>query len=152
MGAWGMGPFDNDGALDSLDDLEDGFEGDPEGDLEVDLQGDFEGGRSTARRLAVAMREVLDEDGYVEGPEMSGAVAVACLVGARVIGAEPDGAAARWLENNPFEPSAELRNLARATIDRATRPDDNELYELWEDSGSLNEWLATLVPYRRALA
>ncbi|MGS2641013.1 DUF4259 domain-containing protein [Streptosporangium sp. LJ11] len=132
MGAWGMGPFDNDGALDSLADLE--------------------GDRSTARRLAVAMREVLDEDGYVEGPEMSGAVAVACLVGARVIGTEPDAVAARWLEHNPFEPSAELRDLARVTIDRATRPDDNELYELWQESGALDAWLAALVPYRQALA
>ncbi|MFF3444160.1 DUF4259 domain-containing protein [Streptosporangium sp. NPDC002721] len=132
MGAWGTGPFDNDGALDSL--------------------GELDGDRETARLLTLAIREILDEDGYLEAPEMSGAVAVACLIGARVIGTESDPAATRWLENNPFEPSAELRDLARATLDRATRPDDNELYELWEDSGSLDEWLATLAPYRRALA
>ena len=132
MGAWGMGPFDNDGALDQL--------------------GDLDGGEETANRLTTVMREILDEDDYVEGPEMSGAVAVACLVGARVIGAEPDAVAAQWLESNPFEPSTELRDLARATIDRATRPDDNELYELWEESGSLDTWLTTLTPYRQALA
>ncbi|MER5644311.1 DUF4259 domain-containing protein [Streptosporangium sp. NPDC002524] len=132
MGAWDIGPFGNDGALDQLDDIEDH--------------------EDTAARLALVMREILDEDDYVEGPEMSGAVAVACLVGARVIGAEPDAVAARWLESNPFEPSTELRDLARATIDRATRPDDNELYELWEDAGSLDGWLATLTPYRQALA
>ncbi|MFB9676029.1 DUF4259 domain-containing protein [Streptosporangium vulgare] len=134
MGAWGMGPFDNDGALDQLGDLD-----------EVEA-------KDMTDRLALAMREILDDAEYVEGPEMSGAVAVACLVGARVIGTEPDDAAARWLESNPFEPSTELRDLARATIDRATRPDDNELYELWEDSGSLDRWLASLAPYRQALA
>ncbi|WP_436758865.1 DUF4259 domain-containing protein [Streptosporangium sp. V21-05] len=134
MGAWGTGPFDNDGALDRLDDLED--------DKDTDLAG----------RLAVVMREILDQDDYVEGPEMSEAVAVACLVGARVIGTEPDVAAARWLEGNPFEASTELRDLARDTVDRAARPGDNELYELWDDSGSLDKWLATLVPYRQALA
>ncbi|MGJ6960663.1 DUF4259 domain-containing protein [Streptosporangium sp. G11] len=132
MGAWDMGPFDNDGALDHL--------------------GNLDGAKGMADLLATAMREILDDGEYVEGPEMSGAVAVACLVGARVIGAEPDAVAARWLEHNPFEPSAELRDLARATIDRATRPDDNELYELWEDSGSLDAWLTALTPYRRALA
>ncbi|MCC5574857.1 DUF4259 domain-containing protein [Microtetraspora sp. AC03309] len=132
MGAWDMGPFDNDGALDALGHL---------GDVE-----DLPGG------LASTMREILAEEDYVDAPELSAAVAVACLIGARLVGSEPDVNAARWLERHPFAVTAPLRDLAHATLDRAARPDDNELYDLWEESGALTEWLDRLAPYRQALA
>ncbi|WP_067176681.1 DUF4259 domain-containing protein [Microtetraspora niveoalba] len=132
MGAWDLGPFDNDGALDAL-----GHIGEA-----ADVPGE----------LVLAMREVLDEDGYVEAPELSGAVAAACLIGARLIGSEPDVVAAKWLDRHPFAVTDPLRDLALATLDRAARPGDNELYELWEDGGGVTEWLDRLAPYRRALA
>ncbi|GAA3135613.1 DUF4259 domain-containing protein [Streptosporangium carneum] len=132
MGAWDMGPFENDGALDLLDEL--GGTADPAG------------------ALAGAMREILAQGDYVESPEMSGVVAAACLVGARLIGSEPAAVAAEWLEANPFEVDAGLRGLAVSTLDRATRPGDNELYELWEDADGIQAWLDKLTPYRRALA
>ncbi len=131
MGAWGSGPFDNDGAL--------------------DLLGGLDGAADPAGALAGAMREILAETDYVESPEMSGAVAAACLVGARVIGAESDRVATRWLEANPFEADAGLRALAVSLLERAVRPDDNEVYELWDDAGGLRGWLDTLTPYREAL-
>ncbi|MEV7005385.1 DUF4259 domain-containing protein [Streptosporangium sp. NPDC051022] len=132
MGAWDLGPFENDGAL--------------------DLLGDLDGTADPAAALAGAMREILAQDDYVEGPEMSGAVAAACVVGARLVGAEPAPVAARWLDANPFEVDAELRGLAARTLERAARPDDNELYELWDEADGSRAWLETLTPYRRALA
>lgn len=132
MGAWGVGPFDNDGALDALGVL-DGIE-------------DLAGG------LASGMRELADADGYLEAPELSGAVALACLVAARSRGAEDDAVASGWLCRNLFAPTGALREAARATLERATRADGNELWELWEESGSLDEWLTSLAPYQRAVS
>ncbi|MEV4097128.1 DUF4259 domain-containing protein [Streptosporangium saharense] len=136
MGAWDLGPFDNDGAL--------------------DLLGHLDGRADLATALAGALREVLDQDGYVEGPDMAGGVALACLAVARLAGAETvaltDPVAVRWLETNPFEVDETLRGLATGVLDRAADPGDNELYDLWEDAGVLDKWLATLAPYRRALA
>ncbi|MFD0890105.1 DUF4259 domain-containing protein, partial [Streptosporangium algeriense] len=63
MGAWDLGPFDNDGAL--------------------DLLGHLDGAADPAADLAAALREILDQDDYVEGPDMAGAVAMACLAVAR---------------------------------------------------------------------
>ncbi|MEU1735451.1 DUF4259 domain-containing protein [Streptosporangium sp. NPDC020145] len=136
MGAWDLGPFDNDGALDLLAHLD--------------------GTADPAAALSEALREILDQDDYVEGPDMAGAVAMACLTIARLAGAESvaltDPVAVRWLEGNPFQVDAALRGLAADLLDRAARPGDNELYDLWQDADSLDEWLATLTPYRRALA
>ncbi|MFF3670682.1 DUF4259 domain-containing protein [Microtetraspora malaysiensis] len=132
MGAWDLGPFDNDGALDAL--------------------GHLDAGEDAPGGLAQVMREILDEDEYLDAPELSGAVAAACLVGARLIGSEPDVVAAGWLERHPFAVTDALRDLARATLDRAALPDDNELYDLWEDADALVSWLERLAPYREALA
>ncbi|MFI6323589.1 DUF4259 domain-containing protein [Nonomuraea sp. NPDC050556] len=131
MGAWDIGPFGNDGALDAL--------------------GDLDGAADLEEAMASAMREILDEPGYLESPELSGAIAVACLVGARILGEERDSVAAKWLAANSFAATADLRQAALAVLDRATTKDDNEVYELWEDAGAQDEWLATLVPYRQAL-
>ncbi|MEX1164617.1 MAG: DUF4259 domain-containing protein, partial [Nitriliruptor sp.] len=68
MGTWGAAPFDNDDALDLLGDLE-------EADDDAFLD---------ALRDALAQ---VDTDGYLECPEVSEAVAAACLVAARL----PDG-------------------------------------------------------------
>ncbi|GLW98530.1 DUF4259 domain-containing protein [Microtetraspora sp. NBRC 16547] len=131
MGAWDIGPFDNDGALDALGDL--------------DQMEDVPGG------LALTMREILAQEDYVEAPELSEAVAAACLVGARLIGSEPNMIATKWLDRHPFTVTDSLRDLALATLDRAARPDDNELYDLWDESGAVAQWLDTLAPYRQAL-
>ncbi|SDH93641.1 protein of unknown function [Sinosporangium album] len=131
MGAWDYGPFDNDGAL--------------------DLLGELDGVDDVAAAVTRAMREMLDADDYIEGPDMSGAVAVACLVAARRSRSPEAGNASTWLTANPFDVSDDLRKLAAETLERALRPDDNELYDLWAEAEALDIWTTRLQPYRTAL-
>ncbi|WP_283133165.1 DUF4259 domain-containing protein [Rhizohabitans arisaemae] len=131
MGAWGYGPFDNDGALDGL--------------------GNLNGSTDLERDMSAVMEAALKDD-YVEGPEMSEAIAVACLIAAQYLPAEENPNAAKWLADNPFEVTDDLRDLAHSTFERALDPQDNELYDLWEEGGSLDEWRAELAPYRQAIA
>lgn len=133
MGAWGYGPFDNDGALDALGDIADG----------------------PAEELVQRLRTVLsgaDAEDHLENPEASGAMAAAVIVAAR-LGADPgDADAERFLAENAFEVSPELREHALRAFTRVTTPGDNEWYELWEDAGSLAKVLELHEPFRVVLA
>lgn len=135
MGTWGAAPFDNDDALDLLGDLE-------EADDDAFLD---------ALRDALAQ---VDTDGYLECPEVSEAVAAACLVAARLPdGPQPeDGTATALLSARPFDVDDPMRASALTALDRALEPGDNEWYELWEDADALDEVAAALAPYRSALA
>ncbi|MEX1178627.1 MAG: DUF4259 domain-containing protein [Nitriliruptor sp.] len=134
MGIWGAAPFDNDDALDLLADLDEGRDEDLIGGL----------------RDALAQ---VEPGGTLEAPEVSEAVAAACLVAAQLeAGPRPEEpTAAAWLEAHPFEVDASLRVSAAAALDRALLPGDNEWYELWEDADALDEVNAALAPYRAAL-
>lgn len=136
MGTWGCAPFDNDDAVDLLDDL-------AEAD-DVDL----------VDTLRDALAQVADEDGYLEAPDVSEAVAAACLVAARLPGGPrpEDPAATDLLDDRPFEVDDDLRVAADRALARAFVRDDNEWYELWEDADALDEVTAALDPYRTALA
>ena len=46
---------------------------------------------------------------------------------------------------------ADLRALAGQAIDRLLKPDENELYDLWADSGEWDAFSADIGRYRRAL-
>lgn len=133
MGAWGMGPFENDGALDCVADLS---AAEPS---------------SIADALSKAMREVTATKEYIENPEAEGAVAAAVLVAARLGASVAAPSARRLLESHPFEVTDELRSQALAVFDRLGDPRDNEWHELWDEGGQLDEVWDLLTAYREVL-
>ena len=117
MGAWGYGPFDNDGAGDLLADIRKGnftFEGvewafeDPDY-LEVD-------GGQIVIALAALARAFL---GGLAAPES--------VPNLEVFGAQLTADRLAWIQSQ----------LDRTLSDGKS----SELYELWEDSGDLEKWL-----------
>ncbi len=126
-----MGPFDNDSALDLLDELDE----DPD---------------EAVARLRAVMGRVLD--GRAGESAMDRAVAAACLVAARVepgVTDSPD--AAELLERVPFAVDEELRGLAGRVFARAFAAGDDEWRAQWEAVGALPDVEAGLAPYRRVL-
>jgi hypothetical protein len=123
MGAWDVGCFDNDDALDWVYELEntDGFD-----------------------ILAEAFENVIGQkDGYIEAPESAVAVCAAEVVAA-LLGSGADDLpdeVADWVEEKP-EPSKTLVKMARTAISAVL--DNSELKDLWEESDSYDEWQANL--------
>lgn len=123
MGAIGAGPFENDDALDFLDELE-------ESEQEV-----------RRRKVETALARVVRASGYIEAPTMSEAVAAAAVVAAcddfeAVIG---ERNVPRWLDEDPIEVDERLEELATEALHRALRHDDNEWWELWDEANATDE-------------
>lgn len=133
MSAWGAGPFENDEALDFLGDI-------------------GETGRSVRfGALARPMEHVAHSGDYLEGPDMTEAVAAAAFIGAVLnpVAAADEPDRPEWTAQlAPEQIDTELIELARQALRRALRPHDNELHELWVEAGAVDEWQASL---RRAL-
>jgi hypothetical protein len=136
MGAWGAGPFDNDDARGFVNEL-------------VELPA----GEARAA-LDATMRAVADIDGDLGVIEVNEAIAAAAMVAGLVEDALPedDYAMERWADVEPPELDEELRQLALATLDRVGDPDDNEWYQVKDETDDLEEALAALEPYRDALS
>jgi hypothetical protein len=134
MGAWGYGPFENDGAWDCVGAL-------PEDDL-----------AAVAAGLERAMAEVVANDEYIENPEAQGAVAAAVLIANRLGAPVANDRIAALLASRPFEATDDLRALALRTLDRLREPEINEWHELWLEVDALDQVLALLRPYRDVLA
>ncbi|MBC6460225.1 DUF4259 domain-containing protein [Actinomadura sp. HBU206391] len=135
MGAWDCGPFDNDDALDLLGELADRPR------------------EEAAAGLWTVMAEIVDADGYAECPEMSGALAVACLVAARIDDSVLTNVNGReYLNQLSFEVDDELCLLAERVFTRAFEPADNEWYALWAEADGLARVEATHGPYRAVLS
>ncbi|WP_182881236.1 DUF4259 domain-containing protein [Microbispora sp. H10949] len=127
-----------------------------EGPFDSDEAADGVAAIEESHDVAAAMTGLLGE--FVrfgeldEGDELADAVdaalAVACLVAARMSGIAPDEQAHHWLDRNPFDVTEDLRRLAAAAFALATRPDGPlaDLRSDWED------FLAHVEPYRKALA
>jgi hypothetical protein len=129
MEAWATGPFDNDDALDFIDDLAEAPEW---------------------RTVVQALDYVTKAAGYLEAPEGSIAVAAAAIVAASVggvtilpdnhrelkvaLGAPPDGAVA----------------LARSALARVVAP-ASELDELWQEGDDHDAWLAQIAGLQSVL-
>lgn len=131
-----VGPFENDDALDFLDELEDA---DP-----------------SERRVLVesAMGQVVRSEDYIEAPVMSQAVAAAVLVSAcddmESVAGEVNVPA--WVDDEPLDVDDRLEELATALLRRALDPDDNELFEQWADASDRGEkFTAKLMHYLDAL-
>jgi hypothetical protein len=130
MGAWGVGSFENDDALDWLAELE--AEGLPAA-----------GG---------ALQSVLDlADDYLEAPECSAGLAASEIIAAlRGNPAKnlPEKAAA-WIAAHPGDPGSDLVTIARQAVD--TIVTDSELAELWSESGDVEEWRSAVMDLQRRL-
>lgn len=129
MGAWGVGPFESDEALDFLGDLH--RPGDP----------------PRLGALARPMQHVAHSGAYLQGPDVTEAVAAAALIGAVLnpgaAADEPDRPT--WTaEVRPEQIDTELVELARQALRRALRPKDNELHELWVEAAAVDEWEASV--------
>jgi hypothetical protein len=133
MGATGSGPFENDDALDFLDEL-------------ADLPA-----TDRASRVLEALDGVLQPTRRVEAPLMCEAVAGAAAVGASLSPAaargEPDLPA--WLADEPLPGEEELVEKSRQVLRRAVRSHDNEWWELWDEAGLADDVVSSC---RRALA
>lgn len=130
MGAWNSGLFDNDDALDFVEDL-----------------AEAPGWRTVVQALDHATRQA----GYLEAPEGSIAVAAAAIVAAAVgdvtilpdnhrelkaaLGAPPDGAVA----------------LARSGLARVVAP-ASELDELWQEGDDHDAWLTQIAALQTILS
>ena len=127
MGAWGPGPFDNDDALDWIDDLVEGGAGSVYATLEVAADGD-----------------------PPEAPEASMALAAAEVVAAANGAPVRDlpGEVLDWLAEHAGALPADLVPLARRAVERVRR--DSELKDLWEETDPA-AWYAALDDLLRRL-
>ena len=124
MGAWGMGPFENDDASDWLYELE------------------------VARNSTIlenALNAVVqNSDPYLEASDCTVALA-ACEILAALRGKPADSLpeeAETWIQQHKNTEADELIVLAEAAIERMRT--NSELKELWEESRELDDWLKTL--------
>lgn len=116
MGSWGLGPFDDDTALDFVDALR---------DLPL----------STIQSvLERALRTVASEDGYVEYASAVEAVACAALLAGQC----DDDLVRAWLSTVPLDVTRESAELALRAIDRV-HSTGSHLWELRADAGLVRE-------------
>lgn len=125
MGAWSASNFDNDDALDWLDDL-------------------CDSGDESSVRSALSTVAEWPADEYLEAIDCCVALAAAEIVAAALGNPAADlpEETEDWLDRNAWEPGAEEIRLAHAVITRIKV--NSELKDLWEDSDSYDEWLAVI--------
>jgi len=131
MGAWGLGPFDNDTAADWAADLDDA---------------------SSAERPALireALTAALEADEYLDADDASIAVAAAAVVAALQDGGPAlDEGYGPTVGSLHLEP--ELRGLAARAVARVLG-EESEWRELWEEAGQLEDARSELDPILSAL-
>ena len=131
MGAWGSGAFDNDDSGDWLDELQE---------------------CPDATVIAEALdRVVAFEDGYLEEPDGSHAVAAAEVVAA-LKGHPPadfDEVAEEWVTANRAVDVDELVPVAVEALQRIRT--SSELKDLWDESQEPEKWYAVLDDITRRL-
>jgi len=140
MAGWGTGSFENEDAQDFLGQLK---------SLGID---------DLKRILARAA----DQEGYLEAPESSIAVAAAEVVAAQVdsakVVAEKKEASspaapreiADWTNRNQTAVPPDLVDLARRAVERVRT--NSELKDLWLEAEGLNEWSAALRDLQQRLS
>lgn len=118
MGAWNVGPFDNDDALDWLSELDDADDLEP------------------VRRAFEALG-----DDYLDAPTGAIALAAAEVVAAASGNRRPElpEQLEAWLASSSVNTSAADRDAAVAAVERVVG-DQSELQELWALSDSNAQW------------
>ena len=132
-GAWDIGPFDNDDALDWVWELSESE------DLSVVNQ---------------ALQNVIDTSGYLEAPTASMAIAAAEVVAA--LKGQPRAQlpedVVEWVKMHGFEVDADLAASARQAIAHIRDEDSSELAQLWSDSAdAAKEWRSELTDLEQRL-
>jgi len=113
-GAWGVGSFENDDALDWVYELEES---------------------SGFSALSAALRPVATDKGYIDAPSGSYAIAAAEALAA-LIGEAPDGLPEEvldWVKRQDQRPSGELLAEARKALKVVLDENRSELAQLWGD-------------------
>jgi hypothetical protein len=130
MGAWGIGSFENDDALDWVGGIE-GFDG--------------------LSMVRAKLKQVADQEAYLEAPDACQAIAAAEVVAA-VAGqpcASPPEAVVQMIEVQVTILQAD-RDLARQALDRVLG-ESSELAELWAESDESDAWKAAMAELRGRL-
>lgn len=125
-GAWDMGPFDNDDALDWVWELDDS---------------------DSTSILESALKDVTRSMLYISAPECSRAVAAAEVVAALAGNprAELPDEVASWVRSKNLVADEDLIALARKAVALVRDSSKSELADLWRDSGSnYHDWHASL--------
>ncbi len=144
MGAWGNGPFENDDALDLVGDL-DASKRPLAAELRRVLEPDSVPRPGLLARLL--RRQPEDEpDGVNDFTVVAAAGVVAAALGLDVANAQ----VIDLLAKKPLAVSADLRAAARAALARATGS-DSEWFELWQESGELDQTQAETDRIRQIL-
>ncbi|MEU2251702.1 DUF4259 domain-containing protein [Nocardia xishanensis] len=134
MGAWGEGPFDNDGSHDALAGL-----------------------RNADQTAAEAhIREICDGvlgEEYVEVYEAQAAIGIAALL-THLIDQGGDPEIARLATEIAVIPTSELRESIANCVRRIQNPADNEWFDLWDETsdGFGETMVRSLDRYRDALS
>jgi len=132
-GAWDVGPFDNDDALDWLWELE------SSNDLSA---------------VRAALRAVADDGSYIQAPTASMAIAAAEVVAALLGNPHPQlpDEVSAWVQGRTLSKDSKLVDLARHVIARIQDPANSELAELFSESGEfLKSWKSSLSDLRERL-
>ena len=123
MGAWDIGNFDNDDAMDFVSEI---TESD---DLEL---------------VHDAITSVIDNYIYIEGDEAAKALVageVVALIKGNPAEKVPDALKA-WQQEHKFSVDDDTQNRALEAVRRVLR--DSELQDLWEESDEYEAWLAVI--------
>ncbi|BCJ55255.1 hypothetical protein Asp14428_67300 [Actinoplanes sp. NBRC 14428] len=135
MGAWGLGPFDNDTA----------------GDWGYELNDAILSGRPAVLRKALTA--AADETGYLDYIQAAEAIAAAAIVAAHQPGGptlDPVYSPDCLRTDGPLDIPADLISLSLRAIDRVIA-EDSHWRELWEEADRLDDVIAVLAPVRTAL-
>lgn len=136
MGAWGLGPFDNDTACDW------GYE------LDAATQGE------RPAVLHQALSAAADAIAYLNYTQAAEAVAAAAIVAAHRPGGptlDPVYSPDCLRDGGPLDLPTDLLGLSLRALDRVVG-EDSHWRELWEEADLLDEATATLASIRAALA
>ncbi|MDQ6943282.1 MAG: DUF4259 domain-containing protein [Candidatus Eremiobacteraeota bacterium] len=133
MGAWGMGTFENDDAMDWIAD----FSASPSDEA-----------------LRAALARPADADGYLESPDASNALAaaevVAALKGAPTANVVVVEDYLPAIARSEISVTEDLTALALRAIDRVVS--DSELKELWDEVDDASVWRAEVAALRDRVA
>jgi hypothetical protein len=135
MGAWDVGPFDNDAAADFAGDLTDAS---PE---------------NRPLLIREALTTATDNAEYLDNADACAAIAAAAIVASQ----QPDGPEVDSVYGPDFLTDGGTIELPEDYVDLAVRAiarvldEESEWRDLWEQADSLDEAIAALEPIRAAL-
>lgn len=135
MGAWDVGPFDNDAAADFAGDLTDAS---PE---------------DRPQLIREALTTAADNTEYLDNADACAAIAAAAIVASQ----QPDGPEVDSVYGPDFLTDGGSIELPEDYVDLAVRAiarvldEESEWRDLWEEADSLDEAVAALEPIRAAL-